>query len=379
MYNFSNYLNKNEFILRFKKSKNNKELSNEETCLFQLISNKKNKFLQFFSEFFINLPGFLTIYKDKFFSKIKEYINDKNYINTLKDKCHEISINYKYIDEVDDKYLGNKRKRGKLNEDDKIKYDDELKLLENDYPKTEMNNDSTVKIKVEKIDDDDSTEISKKKKKLEKEDKYIKIGNISQQKKGDNEGSINEKINEDFNKFNINNSIILEDKEIYNIDESKNSKIQEQENKEKKEISKESIYINQYISQNESEIKNKYLSPIKVDKETSNNNQKIKYYSPKYSSHFSSFEELNFGSNDDIFMSEISEYSNKLAVLGINSRLDKMPKINIKKKKNLINNSTEKLLCVIKDKLLIKNKGCKSKQSTKKKIQTIFLKMTFQN
>ena len=167
--NFSNYLNKNEFILRFKKSKNNKELSNEETCLFQLISNKKNKFLQFFSEFFINLPGFLTIYKDKFFSKIKEYINDKTYINSLKDKCHEISMNYKYIDEVDEKYLGNKRKREKLNEDDQIKYDDELKLLESDYPKTEINNDSSVKIKVEKIiDDDDSTEItsSKKKKKL---------------------------------------------------------------------------------------------------------------------------------------------------------------------------------------------------------------------
>ena len=377
MSNFSNYLNKNEFILRFKKSKNNKELSNEEKCLFQLISNKKKEFIPFFSDFFINLPGFLTIYKDKFFSKIKEYINDKHYINTLKNKCHEISKNYKYIDEFDEKYLGNKRKREKSNNDDddeKLKYDNELKLLESDYPNIENNNDSIERIKVEKIEDEESTEIisSKKKKKLEKEDKYIILENISKKKNNEmNLEKINDKINNESN-LDINNSLNLDVKEIKDIDEGKKSKKQKKDNKNKKK--KKIIKDNIHIIRNELENNKKYLSPTKVDKDISKINQKDRFFSPKYSSHFSSFEELNFGyeisSNDDLFMSEISEYSNKLipAGLGINSRLDKMPKINIiKKKKSLENNSSEKLLYGIKEKLLTKNIVCKSKQNSKKK------------
>lgn len=109
--NYSNYLNKNDFILRLSKSKNCKEYDNEEKCVFQLISNKKNEFINFFGEIIINLPGFMTIYKDKFFARLIEFLGDKNYVNDLKNKCYDISLNYKYIDEFDEKYLGNKRKR----------------------------------------------------------------------------------------------------------------------------------------------------------------------------------------------------------------------------------------------------------------------------
>ena len=56
---YVDYLNNNESFFKM-----TKEYSDEEACIFQLISNKKKQFLNFFTDFFINLPGFVTIYKD---------------------------------------------------------------------------------------------------------------------------------------------------------------------------------------------------------------------------------------------------------------------------------------------------------------------------
>ena len=139
-----------------------KEYSDEEACIFQLISNKKKQFLNFFTDFFINLPGFVTIYKDKFFSKIKDFIDDNNYIFSLKDeylkKYPENNKNQNNdITEGKNGFLGLKRKRYKEN---KTAYDQELKLLENDYPQIIENDEeqiiyNKIQIKKEKISDED--------------------------------------------------------------------------------------------------------------------------------------------------------------------------------------------------------------------------------
>ena len=90
-----------------------KEYSDEEACIFQLISNKKNDFLNFFVDFFMDLPGFMTIYKDKFFSRIKDFIDDNNYILALKEKFNKKCDENKNCikNEENNELLGLKRKR----------------------------------------------------------------------------------------------------------------------------------------------------------------------------------------------------------------------------------------------------------------------------
>ena len=93
----------------------------------------------------------MTIYKDKFFARLIEFLGDKNYVNELKNKCYDISLNYKYIDEFDEKYLGNKRKREKIDDDEMFRYDKEMQLLLNDYPKgKEKEGGAQLSIKKEK-------------------------------------------------------------------------------------------------------------------------------------------------------------------------------------------------------------------------------------
>jgi hypothetical protein len=67
----------------------------------------------------------------------------------------------------------------------------------------------------------------------------------------------------------------------------------------------------------------------------------------------------NSFSIDELFISEISDISNKAASFGISSRFDRMPKINIqRKKRNLMNTSSGCILGEIKEKLI--NKGLSS-------------------
>ena len=84
---------------------------------------------------------------------MRDFIEDKNYIFNLKEKYAK-KCEKKESNEKND-FLGFKRKRFK---EDKITYDDELKLLENDYPQIiENDNDeiglTNVKIKKEKLSD----------------------------------------------------------------------------------------------------------------------------------------------------------------------------------------------------------------------------------
>ena len=343
------------------KSKNNKELVNEEVCLFQLICSKKKEFLNFYTEFFINLPGFLNIYKDKFFAKLNEFINDKHYINTLKDKCHEISLNYKCINELDEKYLGNKRKRDKIyniDENSKInnepsKYDAELKLLKNDYPKFDENDDESTEYllvkkgkDVEILSSTPPITINIKKIKLEKEEKNKNnYKNVIKDEK---------MIKDDKNTNNIIN-INIDDKKENKSYEEKGSKLNNKLNpirSKRKDNSK--------TNQSELKIKEEQISIVAPK----NDNVPKNKFLQKFSSQLSSFEELNSLndnslSNEDLFMSENSDYLNKLAPssLGINSRLERMPKLSILKKKNDIKFSNlEAFLDDIKENIIYNDK-----------------------
>ena len=114
---YVNYLTTEEKFFQL-----SKEYSEEEACVFQLISNKKKLFFDFFTDFFLDLPGFITIYKEKFFSRIKDFIDDKDYIFDLEQKYKmkypENHLNLEFNNNVnvnsnkeENNLLGNKRER----------------------------------------------------------------------------------------------------------------------------------------------------------------------------------------------------------------------------------------------------------------------------
>ena len=382
--NYSNYLNKNDFILRLSKSKNYKEYDNEERCVFQLISNKKNEFINFFGEIIINLPGFMTIYKDKFFARLSEFIGDKNYVNDLKNKCYDISLNYKYIDEFDEKYLGNKRKREKLDDDEMFRYDKELQLLLNDFPKGKEKEGGA------------GAQLSIKKEKniLSSND----IENIKKRKLEDINTFKNNNVNN--NNMNINKEIDMKKKACENINFNSNSNSNSNSNC----MSNDSVNMNYFsevkkekkkirnMNNNEMRVKNEKKTDRKKDKADSP--RLFRYYSPvkstykdnlslsllkgkpKYiaASDISSINNIisneNSFSIDELFISEISDISNKAAPFGINSRFDRMPKINIqRKKRNLMNTSSGCLLGEIKEKLINKGLSTICKQNKINKLE----------
>ena len=369
--NYSNYLNKNDFILRLSKSKNYKEYDNEEKCVFQLISNKKNEFINFFGEIIINLPGFMTIYKDKFFARLIEFLGDKNYVNELKNKCYDISLNYKYIDEFDEKYLGNKRKREKMDGDEMFRYDKELQLLLNDYPKGKEGGEAQLSIKKEKnIVSSNDIEIMKKR----------KLEDINTFQNNNNNMNNN-------NNINMNKEIDMKKKayENSNSNDSLNlncfSEVKKEKNKEIRNMN-----INEMKIKNEKRIDRKkdkaesprpfrYYSPVKS---TCKDNLSLSLLKgkPKYIavSDISSINNIisneNSFSIDELFISEISDISNKAASFGISSRFDRMPKINIqRKKRNLMNTSSGCILGEIKEKLINKGLSTICKQNKINKLE----------
>ena len=377
--NYSNYLNKNDFILRLSKSKNYKEYDNEEKCVFQLISNKKNEFINFFGEIIINLPGFMTIYKDKFFARLIEFIGDKNYVNDLKNKCYDISLNYKYIDEFDEKYLGNKRKREKIDDDEMFRYDKELQLLLNDYPKGKEGLPAQLSIKKEKNILSTNDIENMKKRKLEE---------INSFKNNINNNIMN-------TNMNINKEIDMKKKacEKININSNSNSNSNDSVNMNYfSEVKKEKNNEIKNMNNNEIRIKNEKRIDRKKDKAESP--RPFRYYSPVKStckdnlslsllkgkpkyiavSDISSINNIisneNSFSIDELFISEISDISNKAASFGINSRFDRMPKINIqRKKRNLINTSSGCILGEIKEKLINKGLSTICKQNKINKLE----------
>ena len=299
------YLNENEFQFQF-----SKEYSDEEACIFQLISNKKNDFLNFFVDFFMDLPGFMTIYKDKFFSKIKDFIEDKNYILSLKEKfekkCDENNKEKELVEKND--MLGLKRKR--TEENILSAYAAELKLLENDYPQIIDNNSDefnfeNVQIKKEKIDDE-----------INCEDKIIEKENIDNDENKMNNNNNNELLDDNKNKKKISIKFPSKKKQI-----NKNNKIKKAKDRNKS-IKKSQL--------------NGFLTPVK-------NIQVNNFVNNVFDNSVYS----------DYPTSVIKETSKSInSFYGINSRLDKIPKINIyRKKKNQINHSAKRLLDNIKDRL----------------------------
>ena len=311
MIKYIDYLNNNESLFKF-----SKEYADEESCIYQLISNKKNDFLNFFTDFFMDLPGFMTIYKDKFFSKIKDFIDDKNYIFSLKDKFTKKYNENKNSEKEDDKtdYLGIKRKRNKDNA--LSAYDTELKLLESDYPQIIENGDEfffeNVQIKKEKINEDEV----------------------------------------------INNEINIENTISTNKEKEIQAKIEnESVNKSKKRMVIK--FASKKKKQNKNETTSKNASKNKREKSRNIMFEKIDFNSVFTQTKTVSYNNIvnnNIDSSmfSDYPMSVIKEKSpNSINMFyGINSRLDKMPKINIhKKKKRQTNYSAERLIQNIRNKL----------------------------
>ena len=323
-----------------------KDYLNEESCIFQLISNKKAEFLNYF-DFFIQLPGFTSIYKDKFFSKIKDFIYDKNYIFNLKQKYTQKCE--KHEDNAKNDYLGFKRKRFKEDKIGNDAYDDELKLLENDYPQIIENDEmviENVKIKKEKISEADE-EINNEINDLEKDitnDTYYENKDINIKGQKEKENDINKgqiPLN-----FKINNN-------------------KSQKNNKAKKISKDKIINNNKLnklslqSPKGSKIRRKRYKLKSIKKSLINN------YSPLNSSNDNTTNNENAYFNNRVTNKKYND--NALSMLnGINSRLDKMPKINVfKKKKRLTNFSAGKLKENIQEQLSIIDSKV-SKQSSEK-------------
>lgn len=353
MVKYSNYFNTKETLFQY-----SKEYSDEEICIFQLISNKKREFLNFFSDFFMDLPGFMTIYKDKFFSKIKDFIDDNNYIFILKnkfDKKFNVNNNTN-IDKEIKNYLGIKRKRKKTNDpsDDLLSaYDAEFKLLENDYPQTIDNSDEfildNIQIKREKMDEEElnSNEINNNKiESINISKKIIKSISEKKSKTHKNKENINfENIfceNKSPNKSKKQRSIKYTPTKKYNY---KNTSSKQKESKSRKgRTQNSSIKKSDFL---------KILTPVK-------------------NYHYNNIVTNVFDGSvltADYAMQHYQEKNPKTFLYGINSRLDKMPKINIcKKKRYQVNYSAEKLLDNIKDKLSnIKDSNYKSKNHRKRK------------
>ena len=304
----------------------------------------------------MDLPGFMTIYKDKFFSRIKDFIDDKNYIFALKEKYNKkleekIKNNFKENEEEKIDFLGLKRKR--LKEDKLSAYDLELKMLESDYPQIIENSNEfiheNVQIKKEKIDDEelnineisDNNVINKNKKDIQSIQSNL-ILTEQKSKAHQNNG-------------NINNT----NKIIGNVSVNKSKKGSKMKFTFKRQSNKKNIPKSQNNSKNRkgktqnSSVKksniSKALSPVK------NYN-----YNNIVTNVFDSVYTANYAIN------HYQENNQKSMLYGINSRLDKMPKINIcKKKRYQMNISAEKLFYKIKDKL--SNISNKSKIHKKRK------------
>ena len=326
MIKYINYLNNNKSLFKF-----SKEYSDEESCIFQLISNKKNDFLNFFTDFFMDLPGFMTLYKDKFFTKIKDFIDDKNYIFALKDKYNKKYNENKTSEKDSEKndLLGLKRKRSKQNV--VSAYDTELKLLESDYPQIIDNGDEiifdNVQIKKEKIDDDEII---------------------------NNEINIDDNLNTNKEK----NQNKVEKLSVSKIKKEKHSKMISKKKTQNKSITKtQNTSKNRKKKEREFTFENLNFNKILTPTKTSINFNNIINNVIDSSIYSADFEMFNIK----------EKIPNKIQQsYGINSRLDKMPKINIyKKKKHLTNYSAERLLCKIKDKLT--NIGQRNKIHGKKR------------
>ena len=317
-----------------------KEYSDEEACIFQLISNKKNDFLNFFVDFFMDLPGFMTIYKDKFFSRIKDFIDDNNYILALKEKFNKkCDENKNYIkNEDNNELLGLKRKR--IEENILSAYAKELKLLENDYPQIIENNEEfnfdNVKIKKEKIDDDincaDNTIKKEKSISIKKEKKEILHSKIEHYSNDNNENEINEDfpaVNKSKKKISIKfTSKKKQANKNNNSTSNKNSKTRRGKVKNKS-ITKSQLYG--------------IFTPLK--------NFQVNNFVNNV------FDNSIYGNNYSIsVMKETSKSINSF--YGINSRFDKTPKINIyRKKNNQINHSAKRLMDNIKNRLSVMEKN----------------------
>ena len=405
-----NYFSKSESYFKY-----SKEYLEEENCIFHLISNKKESFKNFFPEFFIDLPGFTSIYKDKFFSKLNELIDDEKLFFELfhkyeskiekSENCvsNTDNINNKEINEIKKNLLGLKRKRNKdkelkvekgekgdNNEEEKLsEYGNELLLLEMDYPQIIDNKDS-VQIKNEDKKEDDNKDKNKdnkdktkdndKNKDIKQNDKDIPV-----KKEKNDENEINNINKNKENKENKdNNEVKQKEKEIpkQHIPEKKSKKTKIKESKkdnlnleEKEEEfppkngnkSKKSSKVNNKFhrnriipySQNASKKKKKKSRYISINKSYYTN-----IYSPVKTTNYNNiltnvientlYNSYDNNRNDFFGMHKYQEYSpNPLNIsFGINSRLDKMPKINVyQKKKHQINYSAGKLLNNIKEKL----------------------------
>ena len=372
---YVNYLTTEEKFFQL-----SKQYSEEEACVFQLISNKKKEFFDFFTDFFIDLPGFITIYKEKFFSRIKDFIDDKNYIFDLEQKYKskypegnmQLYLNNNGTNNIkkeeqkeENNLLGNKRERPMDNI--LLTYDTELKLLENDYPQ---------------IIDSDEKKLSKPVQiKQEKNDE----NNTNESSNDNNNENINNNINNNKKIINDENVLALISKKskTHKISEYKKNNLSIE--KEKLSIkhqnrsrkvdkikfgSKENKYKARKLpnSQNTSKIRRKKGKNMSIKK-----SDLIKIHSTIKSYHINNSIVTNIMdgslSKNDYSINNIREHkeysqSSVNMLYGINSRLDKMPKINVhKKKKYEINYSAGKLLDNIKERL--SNIDSKEKNSRK--------------
>ena len=398
-----NYFSKSESYFKY-----SKEYLEEENCIFHLISNKKESFKKFFTEFFIDLPGFTSIYKDKFFSKLNELIDDEKLFFELfhkyeskvegNENCvlNDNNINDKEKNEVKKDLLGFKRKRNKdkdikgekgekdnkVEEEKLSEYGEELLQLEIDYPQIIDNKDS-IQIKNENENESMKT-VNKDKDKIHDKNKDNNQNNkeIPVKKEKNDENDINninkDKENKDYNELKQKEKEIL--KQYIPEKKSKKAKIKENKkdnlNLEEKDEelppkngnkSKKSSKVNNKIhrnkflphSQNASKKKKKKSRYISINKSYFTN-----IYSPVKTTNYNNiltnvienslYNSYDNNRNDFFIMHKSQEYSpNPLNMsFGINSRLDKMPKINVyRKKKHQINFSAGKLLNNIKQKL----------------------------
>ena len=355
---YVNYLTTEEKFFQL-----SKEYSEEEACVFQLISNKKKLFFDFFTDFFLDLPGFITIYKEKFFSRIKDFIDDKDYIFDLEQKYKmkypENHLNLEFNNNVNvnsnkekNNLLGNKRERSKENTLSMLTYDTELKLLENDYPQIIDSDDKfrhkSLQIKQEKIDENNPNGIIHDENE-NIDDKDISLQLASGKKSKTHKTIINKKSDLNVGKEKI---VLKQQNRSKKVDKSKfNPK---EKNRSRKLPN----------SQNTSKVRRKKGKNMSIKK---SDIQKV--YSPiktYYSNNIVNNTFSDSSSRKDYTINNIQEYNqnNVNMFYGINSRLDKMPKINVfKKKKYEMNYSAGKLLDDIKERL--SNMGLKNKNRKK--------------
>lgn len=301
----------------------------------------------------------------------------KKQIEYLEEKEENIAL-----ETIKDEYLGNKRKREKLSEENS-KSDYDLKLLSNSNSILEekyKNNEEMV-INNENI----NSEISSNKVFKDKNNK----------KKSTNNNIIRIKINDDGTLENINTKIIIDltsEKENEYETEKENSIniiTKKNQNKRKRGINENNNSKNNLILNNNNILIYKENLPKelidKIEQKNNNNNNSsiikipnntkshisIKDNSLSIQKPISSFSSKFIPEFDYINMSNgasIDSYRPPLFQLyGINSRFDKTPMINVKRrKKDNINYSSKKLLDGIREKLINKGVDFNNKNLNKK-------------